>query len=252
VNERRSALESRARISFAALLLALLALFGSVIAAPSAAADEGSPDTSNGSPVNTAIVQNTKDNSSVFKLAFDIRTITNASTVAPGNAAIAIASCKNCQTVAIAVQIVFVVGSPTVFAPENAAVAVNTECSFCDTLATAYQFVVQTSVPVRFTAAGKHHLHDIWKALKDLEKSGLTGAEIQARVDELMQQLAVVLATEVEPIPGAQEGDHSDQPSTASSAAASTTTTVSVVSTTSTSSSTTTTTTTTTTVPTSS
>jgi putative peptide zinc metalloprotease protein len=231
--------------------VALVALLGSVIAAPAATADDGHSDSVNGSPINTAIVQNTKDNSSVFKLAFDIRSITGASTVAPGNAAIAISSCTNCQTVAIAVQIVFVVGSPTVFAPENAAVAVNADCSFCDTLATAYQFVVQTSVPVRFTHEGKRQLHDIWKALKDLEKSGLTGLEIQARVDELMRQLAVVLATEVEPIPGEQDGGHSGDSNTAPTSASSTTTTVTVVSTTSTSTSTSTTTT-TTTVPTSS
>ncbi|MEY2451017.1 MAG: putative peptide zinc metalloprotease protein [Acidimicrobiaceae bacterium] len=240
-------------MSFAALLVALVALLGSVIAAPRAAADDDHSSSVNGSPINTAIVENTKDNSSVFKLAFDIRTITGASTVAPGNAAIAISSCKNCQTVAIAVQIVFVVGSPDVFAPENAAVAVNANCSFCDTLATAYQFVVQTSVPVRFTHEGKRRLHDIWKALKALEKSGLTGAEIQARVDELMQQLAVVLATEVEPIPGDREGQNkSDDGASNSSASSSTTTTVTVVSTTSTSTSTSTSTTTTTTVPTSS
>jgi putative peptide zinc metalloprotease protein len=241
----------RARAAGVALLVALVAILGSVLAAPAAAADTDHSG-GDGSPVNTAIVENTTDGTSVFKLAFQVRTITDESTVAPGNAAIAISSCKNCQTVAIAVQIVFVIGSPTVFAPENAAVAVNTDCSFCDTLATAYQFVVQSSVPVRFTNAGKHHLHDIYKALRELEGSGLTAVEIQAKVDELMQQLANVLATEVEPIPGDQQGEHNDERPAAgnlSSSSASTTTTVTVTSstTTSTSSSTSTTSTTSTT-----
>jgi putative peptide zinc metalloprotease protein len=240
----------RARAAGVALLVALVAIVGSVLAAPAAAADTDHSG-GDGSPVNTAIVENTTDGTSVFKLAFQVRTITDESTVAPGNAAIAISSCKNCQTVAIAVQIVFVIGSPTVFAPENAAVAVNAGCSFCDTLATAYQFIVQSSVPVRFTSAGKHELHVIYKALRDLEGAGLTAMEIQARVDELMKQLAHVLATELEPIPGEQVGEYSGEPqvSAHSSSEASTTTTVTVTSTTSTSTSTSTSTTTTTTPP---
>jgi putative peptide zinc metalloprotease protein len=236
----------RARSAFAVLLVALVALVGSVLAAPPANADSNYSDTTDGSPVNTAIVQNTTDGTSVFKLAFQVRTITDAATVAPANAAIAISSCKSCQTVAIAVQIVFVIGSPTVFAPENAAVAVNAGCSFCDTLATAYQFIVQSSVPVRLTKTGKDELRAIRKALADLEGSGLTAVEMQARVDELMKRLATVLATEVEPIPGESEGAHAN-PASASSSSASTTTTVTVTSTTSTSTSTSTTTTTTTT-----
>jgi putative peptide zinc metalloprotease protein len=243
VNDRNVPLTGRARRALAALLVALLASAASVVAASPAAADDG--DSNGGSPINTAIVENTTDNSSVFELAFDVRRIIGESTVAPGNAAIAIASCANCQTVAIAVQIVFVVGSPTVFAPENAAVAVNAGCSFCDTLATAYQFIVQSSVPVRLTNDGKHQLHDIWKALRDLEDSGLDAFGIQAKVDELMTQLATVLATEVEPIPG-RDGDAQGDQQPASSSSSASTTTVSVTSTTSTSTSTSTTTTTTT------
>jgi putative peptide zinc metalloprotease protein len=247
VNDRIAFPLGRVRRALAALVVVLLALAAAVVVSPGAAA-EGDQADGNGSPVNTAIAENTKDGSSVFKLAFDVRTITDASTVAPGNAAIAIASCSNCQTVAIAVQIVFVIGSPTVFAPENAAVAVNSGCSFCDTLATAYQFVVQSSVPVRLTNDGRHQLHDIYKALKDLEDSGLTALEIQAKVDELMKQLATVLATQVEPIPGEQQGQHGDEnQSTSASSSASTTTTTTVTSTSTTSTSTSTTTTTTTT-----
>jgi hypothetical protein len=97
------------------------------------------------------------------------------------------------------------------------------------------------------TNTGKHELHDIYKALRDLEGSGLTGLEIQAKVDELMKRLATVLATEVEPIPGEQRGEHNDQNlAPANSSLASTTTTVTVTSSTTTSTSTSTTTTTTT------
>src|SRR4051794_7446943 len=97
-----------------------------LFSAPIARGDTLSADEASdaGSPVNTVIAENTKDGTSVFELAFDVRTITDEATVAAGNAAIAISSCRNCQTVAIAIQVVFVIGSPDVFTPENAAVAV--------------------------------------------------------------------------------------------------------------------------------
>jgi putative peptide zinc metalloprotease protein len=227
----------RAQRALAALLVVVLALAATAVVAPPAAGEGDTDGGGNGAPINTAVVENTKDGSSVFKLAFQVRKIMESETVEPGNAAVAIASCTNCQTVAIAVQIVFVIGSPTVFAPENAAVAVNAGCSFCDTLATAYQFVVQSSVPVRFTQDGKQQLHDIYKALQDLEDSGLTAFELQAKVDELMKGLANILATQLEPIPGFEDGGQdADQSSTSSSSA--TTTTVTATSTTSTSTST--------------
>jgi putative peptide zinc metalloprotease protein len=202
---------ARALVAF---LVALLvgACFG---VAPAGAAPVDDTDSA---PGNSAVAVNTHDGHSVFKLAFDVRTITD-STVAPENAAVAYASCTDCQTVAIAVQVVFVVGSPDVFTPQNAAVAVNDQCNMCDTLATAYQFVVQVPQPVRFTTDGRRRLNDIEKALRDLEHSGLTGVEIQAKVDDLMTQLADVLATGTEPIP--QHGDDDEHDSSSSSASSS-------------------------------
>src|SRR5689334_2393044 len=97
------------------LLLAVVGFASSIVVSPAAFAD-------NGTPTNDAVAVNTKDGSSVFKLAFSVRSIEN-STVAPENGAVAYASCSNCQTVAIAVQVVFVVGSPQVFTPENLAIA---------------------------------------------------------------------------------------------------------------------------------
>ena len=136
--DRQVSLFGRARRTLAALLVLFLVLAATaVIGSPASAQGDTEGGGGNGSPINTAIVENTKDGSSVFKLAFQVRKIMGSETVEPGNAAVAIASCTNCQTVAIAVQIVFFIGSPTVFAPENAAVAVNAGCSFCDTLATA-------------------------------------------------------------------------------------------------------------------
>jgi putative peptide zinc metalloprotease protein len=193
-----------------ALLALVLATTSFVAFAPAASAQDD-PGGGNSAPANDAVAVNTHDGKSVFDLAFSVRSITS-STAAPENAAVAYASCTDCQTVAIAVQIVFVVGSPDVFTPVNEAIAINDQCSMCDTLATAYQFVVQEPVAVRFTSEGKQRIHDIEKALRDLQNSGLSAVEMQAQIDDLMKQLADVIANDVEPIPG-----HADDASTSSS-----------------------------------
>jgi putative peptide zinc metalloprotease protein len=144
-----------------------------------------------------AIAINTKDGADVFKLVFQIRRVTQ-DVVDTGNYAIAYASCTDCQTVAIAIQIVLVSGydSGTV-APENLAIAINENCVLCDTLASAYQFVVTAEGNLRFTPQGRRRLADLRKALHDLRKADLTGPEIQARLDGLMDELADILSTEL-------------------------------------------------------
>lgn len=143
-----------------------------------------------------SVAINTKDGFDLFRLAFAVKRVAT-DTATPGNAAVAYASCTDCQTVAISIQVVFVTGDPTVVSPENLAIAINEYCSLCDTLATAYQFLFTTGGPVHLTAEGNRRLQDIRKALADLADSGLTGPEIQAKVDALMDELAEVLATEV-------------------------------------------------------
>jgi hypothetical protein len=132
-------------------------------------------------------------------------------------------------------------------------VAINELCNLCDTLASAYQFVVQITTPVRLTKEGARSFREIEQALRDLEGSGLTAFEIQAKVQQQMDRLAEVLRTQLVPIKGTrdeQRGNLGGQPAssgvstTTTTTAPSTTTTV----TTTTSSSNGTTTTTTTTV----
>lgn len=145
----------------------------------------------------TAIAINTKDGFALFRLAFQIRHVTQ-DVVDTSNAAVAYASCTDCQTIALAIQVVLIAGyDSSVVAPENLAIAINENCSLCDTLASAYQFVLTAEGTFRFTAAGSQRLAEIRRALLDLRHSGLSGAEIQARVDTLMDGLAEVLATEL-------------------------------------------------------
>jgi putative peptide zinc metalloprotease protein len=63
-------------------------------------------------------------------------------TVDPRNEAWAESSCTDCQTVAVALQVVvYKPGAPTV-TPQNLAVALNTNCTRCVTVALAFQYVI--------------------------------------------------------------------------------------------------------------
>jgi putative peptide zinc metalloprotease protein len=174
----------RARRVAAAVLLALGGV--AVPAAPAAAQGD-----------TTAVAINTKDGFDLFRLAFQIRRATG-DVVDTGNAAVAYASCTDCQTIALAIQVVLISGydSSTV-SPENLAIAINESCTLCDTLASAYQFVLTAEGNLHFTAEGNQRLAEIRRALLALRDSGLTAAEIQAKVDALMEELADILSTEL-------------------------------------------------------
>lgn len=180
----------------AALAAVLVFAFG--LGGAHAHADDG------GGGANTAIAINTRDGSSVFKFAFAIRHVMQG-TVDQTNAAVAYSSCTSCSTTAIAIEIVLVENDPPVFTPTNVAIAINDRCNLCVTFASAYQFTVQTSGPVRFTEEGIRTIQEIKKQIKALEDATLTVGELRAKLDELMQQLAGVLANEL--VPAGKSGE---------------------------------------------
>src|SRR4051812_20487356 len=93
----------------ALLIAAVAALFA---AAPASAQEATATATPTATPRidNSAIAINTEDNSTVFEFAFDFRRVLNG-IVDQTNVAIAYASCTNCTTIAIAIQIVLVAGT---------------------------------------------------------------------------------------------------------------------------------------------
>ncbi len=146
---------------------------------------------------NTAVAVNTVDGSSVFSFAFDIKRV-GGDVVDPVNGAIAYASCTGCETVAVAIQIVLVSGSPEVVAPQNVAVAVNDDCELCLTLALAYQYVFGAgNEPIHFTKEGKERLKVVKKAFKDLEGTTMSTAELLPIVQALAQEVNDVVANEI-------------------------------------------------------
>ena len=147
---------------------------------------------------NTAVVVNTKDNSSAIKIAFKIERVMKDS-VTTSNAAVAVSSCSACETVAIAIDAVFVMTDPHVYTPTNVAIAYNVNCSGCSTLADAYQFVITTGNTVHLTPEGSQETAQIRQQLEALRRCSCSIYDIQQQVAALAAELQQVLSNEVVP-----------------------------------------------------
>ena len=118
-----------ASLIVAAVLAALVA-----VATPPRAHASGGDD--------VVVSVNTKDGRFLYRVRLSIRRV-NGDVVDNANAAVAVASCEACETVAVSIQGLLLFTNPSVFTPTNLALAANIGCSFCDTLASAYQFAIQ-------------------------------------------------------------------------------------------------------------
>src|SRR3954470_18413720 len=175
------------------LLLAALFAFGLATGAPTAASAGD----------NAAIAVNTKDGTTVFKVAFAIRHVMG-DVVDETNGAVAYASCTNCAAVAIAFEIVLVEGSPSTVTPTNLAISINENCDTCVAVAEAYQFVLGTGGIVHFDHEGNKILSEIRRELHSLRKEDLTIEQLQARLDNIAARIADVLAHHLVPIGNAK------------------------------------------------
>ena len=67
--------------------------------------------------------------------------------VKPVNVASAVGSCTDCQTIAVAFQVVFYKRGTSNISPENVALAENIDCTRCVTVARAIQYVIPVDDP---------------------------------------------------------------------------------------------------------
>ena len=148
---------------------------------------------------NVAIAVNTKDGTTVFKVAFAIRHVMS-DVVDDANAAVAYNACTECASVAIAFEIVLVASDPSVVTPTNIAIAFNESCQTCVAIAEAYQFVLGTGGIVHFDAEGNRILSEIRRELHSLRKEDLTLEQLQARLDAIAARMADVLANHLVPV----------------------------------------------------
>jgi putative peptide zinc metalloprotease protein len=176
-----------------ALLAVLLAVSAASALSTAALARESG---GTGQDDNVAFAQNTKDDSSVFDFSYSIERVV-ADVVDNDNAAIAVASCNRCQTVAIAIQVVLIFSNPSTVTTDNLAFALNIECNLCETLASAYQLVLTTGGPVRFTKEGTKAIKDLTHQIKKLGKGDLSIFDIQTALDSLVGQLFSIVGSEL-------------------------------------------------------
>ena len=177
-----------ARRLLASALVALVLLAG----APAAGAQERTGDD------NVAVAINTQDGATVFRLAFSIRKVANG-VVDQTNTAVALASCTDCQTIALAFQVVLVRGDADVVVPVNQALAFNQQCVECVTYASATQIVLGFDGNVRFTSDGRRRLAALYKALRELEDRApeLSLVQLNAEIQAAKVELIDVLANQV-------------------------------------------------------
>lgn len=99
----------------------------------------------------------------------------------------------HCRSVALSFQIVTIAGERTHLNAVNLSDAANKECTGCQTLAGAYQFVVSTPTALRFDEATRGKLDDIHRRLDALTRSTLPAADLRTRADGLAAEVTAVL-----------------------------------------------------------
>lgn len=107
--------------------------------------------------------------------------------VAPVNLAYAEASCTDCETLAIALQLhLYRRGAPMV-APQNAAVAINIECTRCITVAVAIQYVIPIDHPAQVPAEVFALARELRNELRDvMSQRRLHISERVARINAVL------------------------------------------------------------------
>ena len=145
-----------------------------------------------------AVAVNTHDGMTMFRILFSIRR-TMSDTVDNTNVAFAFSSCTDCETVAISFQTVLILSDPSTYDPTNLAWAENYMCQDCASFAAAYQYLLTTGGPVRFTPEGNQEIARIRQELESLRHANLTLDELLARVKQLEQEMNQVIATQLVP-----------------------------------------------------
>ena len=148
---------------------------------------------------NQALAVNTEDGSVAYDVSFALVWVDD-DTALNRNEAFALASCRDCTTVAVAFQVVLLVGSVDVVVPQNLSAAVNYACVECVTYALATQLVV--TLPGPLSDADMAELSAIWAELQEFGEQieGVPLAELRDRLTEFEARiLDVVRPAETDP-----------------------------------------------------
>jgi putative peptide zinc metalloprotease protein len=142
---------------------------------------------------NQAMAVNTADGTAKYDVAMAMVWADDGEDVLNTNEAYALASCRDCVTVAVAFQVVVIVGQADVVVPQNLSAAVNYDCFRCITAAVASQLVVTVeTMPGRTEQLA---LAQLWEEIAafagTIPQLGL--AEITDRLEEYKQEILDIL-----------------------------------------------------------
>lgn len=137
---------------------------------------------------NIALVRNHSDNR--MRLRSRIRLVQiHGDRAEPLNGAFAYASCTDCQTFAVALEIALVSPNASVIAPQNRARALNDTCTRCVTVARAMQYVFVVDDPEQVPDNVDRLMRDMERELRALEHDRDVGAEeANSRVNAVISQ----------------------------------------------------------------
>ena len=168
-------------------LLAVVAAAG-VILAPMAA---GATD------ANVAVARNRSDGAALVEASMQYSKA--GKTVDQINYARADASCIDCQTVAVAFQLVLATKDWRTFAPRNRADSANVLCEACLTWASAKQVIVATGGPATLSRTGQARMLALEARVEALEPDlpGMSLEALQAELDAAYGEFLAIAQEEV-------------------------------------------------------
>jgi putative peptide zinc metalloprotease protein len=129
-------------------------------------------------------------------------------TIAPENSAFAYASCTDCRTVAVAVQVILVVGPVHDARPANSAVAVNYMCLRCETFAYANQVLIPVEHDLELSDEAEEQIAQLRGRIAAISASSETFDEMSAELNALTQQLVNVIQDDIRTQTWTGDEDH--------------------------------------------
>ncbi|GII25732.1 hypothetical protein [Planosporangium mesophilum] len=163
------------------------------------------PPKAPGAGDNQALAVNTTDGSTLYDVAFAMVWVTDGSAL-NRNEAYALASCRDCTTVAVAFQVVLVVGQADVVVPQNISAAVNYSCISCVTFALAQQLVV--TIPHALSPDAMARLNALWAQIQAFADTieNVPLAQIQAELQKFQSAILAIVTADLGLSPSGSAG----------------------------------------------
>jgi putative peptide zinc metalloprotease protein len=118
----------------------------------------------------------------------------NGPNVAPTNLARAYASCVECESLAVAMQINLIRSETRRAIPQNAAVAINYRCSGCRTIAVALQYTLSVEDPMQTPMGVRELVRAMDSELRAISRQTTTLADAIDQINGVIERFATLAA----------------------------------------------------------